>query len=253
MRPGEAAALIEAQELIQRGHGPRLAEQIRQAVEQTIDHKQTDCQKCHELDHRLERNRRHHALVALRGVEMARAKHHGKTGQRQGHIKRAVVTPVLRVGRTGPGQGRQQRVTGRDRLELQRNIGNDADHGNQRDQARQQRALAIAAANEIGNGRDAVSLGDADHLAQHHPAQHHRQSRPEVNRQKPDSARSGAPDAAEISPCGAVDGQRQRIGPGVVDDRALLRRARVAKIGHGKEQQQVGKRGANDERGREHG
>ncbi len=139
-------------------------------------------------------------------------------------IQRTVLPP-------GPGDRRraarrlsQQLVSAVDRLQLQRDIRHDADHGDRRHQAGQQRALAITAGDEIGDRRDAVGARDADHLADHQPGQQHRQHRAEVDRQKPDAARSGTADTAEIGPRGAVDGDRQRIDPGVADHRALLRR-----------------------------
>ena len=51
----------------------------------------------------------------------------------------------------------QDREAGRDRLQLQRDVGQDADHRDDRDQAAEQRALAVARGDEVGERRDAVA------------------------------------------------------------------------------------------------
>jgi hypothetical protein len=51
----------------------RAGEQVAQAVEQAPGDEDADRQEGHQLDHRLERDGRHHALVALGGVEVPRA------------------------------------------------------------------------------------------------------------------------------------------------------------------------------------
>ena len=239
--PGKVAALLQAQQLGQLGHGVRARKEIGQPIEQTINHKQAHRQKSNELDHRLKGNGRHQPFVALRRIQVPGAKHHGETGQRQRQVKRAVLRPMRLRGQRAERTGGEQAVPRRDRLELQRNVGHDAHHRNQRHQAGQQRTFAIAAANEVGNRGDAVGLGDADHLAQHQPAQCHGQRGPQINRQKPDAAGSGTADAAKVGPGGAIDRQRQGIGPGVGNDRAALGGTPVTKAGHRKQQQQVSK------------
>jgi hypothetical protein len=98
----------------------------------------------------------------------------------------------------------------------------------------------MAAGDEVGDRGDAVAPCDADHLAQHHPRQQHRQCRPEVDRQEPDARRRCAADAAEVGPGGAVHAHRQRVHPGIADQRAALPRASVGQVRHREQQQQVG-------------
>ncbi|EKD97984.1 MAG: hypothetical protein ACD_23C00643G0002, partial [uncultured bacterium] len=200
--PGKAATLFQPQQFGQVGHrvGPR--KNVGEAIEHAIHHKQPHRQKSNELDHRLEGNGRHQPFVTLRRIQMPGTKHHGEPRQRQGHVKSAVLRPVRLRGQLAQASRREQAITGRNRLELQRDVGHDAHHGNQRHQAGQQRAFAVAAANKVGNRGDAVGLGNADHLAQHQPAQRHGQRRPQVNRQKPDTTRRRAPDATKVSPGG---------------------------------------------------
>ncbi len=151
-----------------------------------------------------------------------------------------------------PGGAGQHAVAGVDRLQLQRDVGHDADHRDQRHQPGQQRALAVTAGDEVGDRGDAVGARDADHLAQHQPGQQHRQRRSEVDRQEPDAARGRAADAAEIGPGGAIDRDRQRVDPGVGDHRALLHGAPVGPPGDDEQQQQVRERRAEHQRRRDH-
>ena len=227
------------------GHGPR--EQVAQAVEQAPGDEHADRQEGQQLDHRLEGDRRDHAFVALGAVEVARAEHDREAGQRQREVQRAVAaTSARRAPAARPSGVVSSAIAAGDGLQLQRDVGHDADHGDQRHQPGQQRALAVAAGDEVGDRRDAVAARDADHLAHHHPGQHHRQRRPEVDRQEPHAGRRRAADAAEVGPGGAVHRHRQRVDPGVADDRAALARAPVAEAGHREQQQQVGERRADD-------
>ena len=241
LRPHARAPQIDAEQLLRLRHCGGAGKHIAQAIKQAPHHKAPHRQKGHQLDDRLEGNGRHHALVAFGAVQVPRTKHHGETRQHHGHIKSRVLRPV-HIGREAAHVAAGQHgITSGHGLELQRDVGHDAHHRNQRDQPGQHRALAVAAANEVGDRGDAVGLGDAVHFAQHHPAQQHGQGRPEIDRQKPHAARSRAADAAKVGPCGAIHRHGQRVHPGVVNDRATQRRAAVGPIGHTKEQQQIAK------------
>ena len=120
--------------------------------------------------------------------------------------------------------------------------------------AGQQRALAVAAGDEVGDRGDAVAARDADHLAQHQPGQHHRQRRAEVDRQEPHARRRrrgrrcrSRSRRCSTPPSTAHRPRRCRSPSGP------LRARRSPKRGHGEQQQQVGERGADDERGGQHG
>ena len=253
LRPGKLAALLQAQQLAQFWHGLRAGEQVFQAIKQAVDDKETHGQECHQLDHRLKRNGRHHAFVPLGGVEVPRSKHHRKTGQNQRYIKGAVLAPVQGQRCRGTVCGGEQGVPRRHRLELQGDVGHDAHHGDQCHQAREQRALAVAARNEVGNGGDAVRFCNAHHLAQNHPAQNHDQCGSEVDGQKPDAARCRAPHTAKVGPGRAVHRQRKRVNPGVGNDGAALLRTAIGPIRNCKQQQQVGKGGRDNQKRRQHG
>ena len=131
---------------------------------------------------------------------------------------------ALLVGHDDLGVLQDDREAVRDRLQLQRDVGHDADHRDDRDQAAEQLALAVARGDEVGDRGDAVRLADADDLAQHVPPQRRHQRRAEVDRQEADAARRRAPDAAVERPGGAVDRERQRVDVRVGDDAAARRR-----------------------------
>ena len=66
-------------------HGRRAPEQVAETVVDTESDKNADGQKREQLHQRLERDRRHHALVMLGCVEMARAEGNGEGGENQRH------------------------------------------------------------------------------------------------------------------------------------------------------------------------
>ena len=172
---------------------------------------------------------------------MAGAEGDGEGGEREGDVEGAVPPPG---GDGRGGRAGQDLVAGGDRLQLERDVGDDADDGDEGDEGGEERALAVAAGDEVGDRGDAVGLGDADHLAHDDPGHEHRQRRAEVDRQEPDPAGRRPPDAAEVGPGGAVDPPGQRVEGGVVDDRAPLGRAPVAPGGDGEEEEQVAEGGA---------
>ncbi len=118
-----------------------------------------------------------------------------------------------------------------DGLQLQRDVGNDPDHRDDRDEPGEERALAVARRDEVGERRDAVRLADADDLAHHEPPQRHHQRRADVDRQEADAVGRRAPDAAVERPRGRVDAERQRVDVRIGDDRAALVRPLVAVVG----------------------
>jgi hypothetical protein len=230
-------------------------EDVAEAVVQAIGDEQADGDESDQLDPGLERDGGHHALVAFGRVEVPGAEDDRERGQdqrdveadvgRHRHRRAAIRHDDFRVAQ-------QQADGARNGLELQRNVGNDADHGDDRHQPAEQMALAIARGNEIGDRGDAVGLDDADHLEQHEPAERHHQRRPEVDRQEADSRHRGAPDAAVEGPGGAIDGHRERVDGRVGNQRPPLVGALVAPPGDGKQQPEIEQRNGDQDRCVEH-
>jgi len=231
------------------GRGGDARHQGRGAVEQAPGDEDADAEERQQLDHRLGGDRRHHALVALRRVEVPRAEDDGEAREHERDVERRVGPPGS--GLAAGGTAGHQRVAAGHRLELQRDIGDDTDERDQRHQRRQRAALAVAAGDEIGDRGDAPGARDADHLAQHCPGQHHRQRRPQIDRQEPHAGARGAADAAEVGPGAAVDAHRERVHPAVGDDAAPRVGAAVGPGGDREERQQVGEGGTDDQRRRQ--
>ena len=185
--------------------------------------------------------------MVLGGVDVAGAEQDAEGGQQQRHEEREIA-PERRLRRVVE----DHRDAGRDGFELERDVRHDADHRDQRDDAAEQGALAVARGDEVGDRGDAVGLGDAQHLAQHEPPQAGHHGRAEVDRQKAEAARRGAPDAAVVGPGGAVDRDRERVDVGVVDDAAALVGAPVAEIGDREQPAQIGARDQQDRPAAQH-
>ena len=85
-----------------------------------------------ELDQRLEGDGGDHPLVPLGGIEVARTEHDGERGEQQRHVQRRVAPrrsrpPTLAGTATSGYCSRIVKLLGH-RLQLQRDVRNDADH-----------------------------------------------------------------------------------------------------------------------------
>ena len=133
----------------------------------------------------------------------------------------------------------------RHRLELQRDVGNRSDDGDQRDGGGDGLALAVAGGDEVGDRGDVLRFRQPDHAAQQRCAERDHQDRPDIDREKIDAGAGGEADRAEERPRGAVDRQRQRV-----DQRAgataLRRRQPVAVAGNEKQEPDVAECGCDD-------
>ena len=130
-------------------------------------------------------------------------------------------------------------IAGRNGLQLQRNVRNDAQHGDDGHDTSQSGALAVAGGDEIGDGGDAMHLADADDLAQHEPAERCDQRRSDVGRQKSHTAGGRASHAAVKGPGRTVDGQGKGVNVRIADEALPDLRVPVADIGNGEQQADV--------------
>ena len=169
-----------------------LVEQVGKAVIQAEGDEQADRQKGHQLDDRLEGDGRHHALVTLTGIEVPGAEQDGEGRQQQGHVEGR----VLQIGTVSTTAAAcdlrialQDRETVRDRLQLQRDVGHHAEHGDDGHEAAEQLALAVARRDEVGDRGDALGLADPHHLQQQRTPQGGNQGRTEIDRQEADPSR----------------------------------------------------------------
>ncbi len=236
-------------------HRRRPGKNVADAVVNAPDHEDAHRQEGRELDHGFDGDCRHHAFVALGGVEVARAEEDGKRGQDHRHVKRTVLED-----RHGAGAGRHDdfRVTGENRetvgyrLELEGDVGNHADHGDHRDQSAEQLTLAIARSDEVGDRSNSIDLGHPDHLVQDESGQSEQQGRAEVNRQEADAAGRRAANAAVEGPGRAIHPQRERIHHRIGNQRASGIGTMIGIPGDGKQEAQIQKRGEDDDPALQH-
>ena len=237
------------------GVGGGAGEQITEAAVDAEGDEQPDRKEGGELDHRLECDRRDHALVTLGRVEMARAEQDRERGQQQRDVESGVGQQ--RHFADVPGHGdvgvvREHGEAVRYRLELQRDVGDDADHCDHGDEPGEQRALAVARADEVRDRGDAVGLADRDDLANDDEPQRGDQRGSQVDRQEPDSARRRAPHASVERPRGRVNAERERVDVGVGDQAAALVGAAVAVPGDAEQRAEVCERYDADDPALEH-
>ena len=168
------------------------------------------------------------------------------------------VSDTIGTGLVGPGHGHvgivdEDGEAVRDGLQLQRDVRDHPDHRDDGDEPGDQRALAVARRDEIGERRDPVRLADADDLAHHEPPQRHHQRRADVDRQEAHAVARGAAHAAVERPRRRIDAERQRVDVRIGDDRPALVRPFVAVAGDREQNADVGKRDRNDHPALQHG
>ncbi|MNO72306.1 hypothetical protein D3C76_632490 [compost metagenome] len=209
----------------------RFFQQVAEAVVETEGDEDADGEEGRQLDQRFEGDGQHHAAVVFGDVQAARAEDDGEQREDQRHQQRR----VLRADTGGVGAGADQQVHAEDdALQLQGDVGQHADHADQRHHHGERLRLAVARGDEVGDGGDVLLLADQDHLLQHPGREQHQQHRPEVDRQERPELPGGLADRAKEGPTGAVHRQRQAIDPGS-QTRRQRRTAAVAIEGDGEQ------------------
>ena len=148
----------------------------------------------------------------LGGVGVAGAEQHREHRHRQlPRTARCRRTPAA----ARPGAGMRLRQDGlqrrRDRLELQRDVGDRADDGDQRHRRRHRLALAVARGDEVGDRGDVLRLGEPHDAHDQRRAEPDHQDRPDIDSEEIVAGARGRADRAEERPRGAIDRERQRI------------------------------------------
>ncbi len=236
--------------------GGRAREHVPEAVVDPEGHERADREEREQLHERLERDCGHHALVMLGGVEVTRPEGNREQRQDKRHPQRGVLQDRHRRhlgGHDDLGILDENREAARDRLQLQRNVGNDPDDRDDGHDAAEERALPIAGGDEVGERGDAVLLRDAQDLAHDDPPEGDHQGRPDVDREEPDAVARGAPHAAVKGPSRRVDRQREAVDIWVGDHRAAGVGALVRVIGDREKEAEVRERGYDDYPALEHG
>ena len=245
--PGTGAPGFEFKESAKISFGNSPLEEVTQAAEQAVGHKNADRHEGNQLDHRFKGDGGHHAFVPLGCIKMAGAEQDGKQGEDDGDQEGRIQAQPLPLA---AGVIEQDIHTGCHRFQLQGNVRHHANHRDHRHHTGQQLALAVTRGNEIGNRGNPLRLADADHLDDDTDEQQH-QRRPEVNGQKGQAAGGRPADAAVERPGRAIHGQRQGIHIGR-NDRLASIGTRVAKTGDSKQHGEIGGRQQGNEPTGEH-
>ena len=118
------------------------------------DHQERD-----QLHHGLEGDRQHQAVLVFGRIRVARAEGDGEARQHEGDDEGEIADETEAATGMPPLAARQEHVErGRDRLQLQGDVGNRADEGDQADDGGDPFALAVAGRHEIGDGGDVLGL-----------------------------------------------------------------------------------------------
>ena len=177
------------------------------------------------------------------GVDVPGAERHCKTRQQRGHDGRQRTI----LGGDGHRMASLHRIEHngercRDRLQLQRYVGDDSKHADQRDERGHLLGLAKPGGHEIGHRRNVLPLGDARDAQDQREAKRHHQNGADIDRQEIQPARGRKSHRAKKRPRGAIDRQRQRI-----DQRPCARlhetaTGRIAVMGDGEQPAQINQR-----------
>ena len=135
-----------------------------------------------QLDDRFNRDRQHHAMLMLGRVDVAGAEQDREGGHGDGDEKGQIL-----CGRIDPADGtrRDQGLEReRDGLQLDGNVGNNADHRDDCHQGAEHFAFAIACGDEIGDRGDVLPLGQIDDALQDGTAKSKDENRSQIDRQE---------------------------------------------------------------------
>ena len=190
---------------------PRRLEQRAGAAEHPEGHEDADREEGEQLDDRFGGDRQHQTVLVFGGVDMAGAEQHREGRHRQRDEQRNIAEQRLR----GAGAGRDMRQDrfqrSRHGFELQRDIGNGADDGDQRDGCRHRLALAVTRGDEVGDRGGVLRLGQPHDADEQRREQADHQRRADIDGEEFVAGARGRADRAEEGPRGAIDRQRQRI------------------------------------------
>ena len=233
---------------------PRFAECAGEQRKRTGKHhegdKDADGEECHELDDRFGGDRQHQPVLMFGGVGVARAEQHRKRRHEQRDEQRAVAEHRRQpAARSRRGHDRADRRG--HRLELQRDVRNHADDGDQRHRRCHGRALAVARRNQIGDRGDILTLGEPYDAQQQRIAKPDHDHRADIDGEEIVAGARGEPDRAEERPRGAVDRQRKRIDPEPRGGTASPARA-VAVARYQKQKPDIAERNEDDDPSLQH-
>ena len=182
---------------------------MRRHLDQQLHGQPGDHQEGGQLDQRFEADGQNHAPVMHRGIDGVRAEQNRKHSQDECQPKAGIDTVGhdARHHRADP----QGIVGTRNRLYLQRDVGQGSDQRDDRHQRRDLVALAVTGGDEIRDRGGLLALTDINQLAEEGMKQQEDQDRSQVDGEKGQAMLGGIADRAEEGPGSAVDRQRQGV------------------------------------------
>ena len=224
------------------------AHQLAGAIIHRIDHEQADGEKGQQLDEGFGRDRQHQPVLVLRCIDVACSKQDREHRQHKRHEQRDVAEDRYRGARPVDAQvGDHRRQGFRDRLELQRDVGDRADHCDQGHYGGDALALAVARRDEVGHRGDVVCFCKPDDAAQQQVACSDHECRTDVDRQEVPALPACKANAAEECPGCAIDAERQRIDQRAAALPGAILRHAVAIARHGKKEAEINDRDDDDD------
>ncbi len=187
--------------------GARRIGDVQLVIAQPHPRKQPNRHDGDQLDHRLQRDGQHHAVMVFGGIHLAGAEQSGEQGHQQRHIQRRIGKDAA-PGAAMPGQHLQAH---RHRFVLQRQIRDDADQRDHCHQRGQPPRAAVARGNEIGDGHGVFGACDQRQPLDDAPAEQQQQQRAEIDRQIADTVAHRRAHRAVERPRRAVHRQCQAV------------------------------------------
>ena len=196
--------------------------------------------------------RQHQPVLMLGGVDVAGAEQHGERRHQQRDEQRDIADHRLRRR----AAGRDFRQDGADRrrhgFELQRDVGDHADDGDQRHRRRHRLALAVARGDEVGDRGDVLTLGEPHDADDQRIGETHHQHRADIDGEEIKTGPRRNADRAEERPRRAIDRKRQRIDhePRAAAAEQLMPPVAIAR--HQEQEPDVAKRDDDDDPALQH-
>jgi len=163
-----------------------------------------------------------------------------KEGQNPASISEDQISMIRQVEASGNG------------LQLNGNVGNDADNGHYGHDRPQGRALAVSRRYKIGDGGNVLGLADTNDLPEHQPPQGDHQGRADIDGQETGSRSYCAPHTAVECPGRTVHSHGKGVDVGVAGNAAADAGHPVPVIGNSKQQSDIGKRKGDEDSGCNH-
>ncbi len=186
---------------------------IDKAVKHPVNDEKADHQKGCKLDQAFKCHGQDQAIMMFGCVDIANAKQDGEHRHQDGDIKRRILGKMA----FGMADNLLAEIADqyikrhRNRFELKRNIGQHANHRDQRNKGSQTLAFAIARTQEIGNRGNVLLMTDARDLGHDAKTENHHQNRTDIDRQERPSPGGSRPHRAKEGPACAIDRHRQGI------------------------------------------